>query len=151
MENLFLQAMGDKQVESINKIKKNKEFLRKLIKDLQDVYTLYVSNRDDQNSTTYNIKKFSSNRETIFFTANENGCVFRTNMLGYRDCNTPSWNLNWIVEKYDTCKADDRFMSPHGHGHINVNIRFTDTTPNLMDIIRDIARILDHEKVAKKF
>jgi hypothetical protein len=151
MENLFLQAMGDKQVESINKIKKNKEFLRKLIRDLQDVYTLYVSNQDDQNSTTYNIKKFSSNRETIFFTANENGCVFRTNMLGYRDCNTPSWNLNWIVEKYDTCKADDRFMSPHGHGHINVNIRFTDTTPNLMDIIRDIARILDHEKVAKKF
>jgi hypothetical protein len=151
MENLFLQAMGDKQVESINKIKKNKEFLRKLIKDLQDVYTLYVSNQDDQNSTTYNIKKFSSNRETIFFTANENGCVFRTNMLGYRDCNTPSWNLNWIVEKYDTCKADDSFMSPHGHGHINVNIRFTDTTPNLMDIIRDIARILDHEKVAKKF
>jgi hypothetical protein len=72
-------------------------------------------------------------------------------MLGYRDCNTPSWNLNWIVEKYDTCKADDSFMSPHGHGHINVNIRFTDTTPNLMDIIRDIARILDHEKVAKKF
>jgi hypothetical protein len=151
MENLFLQAIGDKQVESINKIKKNKEFLRKLIKDLQDVYTLYVSNQDDQNSTTYNIKKFSSNRETIFFTANENGCVFRTNMLGYRDCNTPSWNLNWIVEKYDTCKADDSFMSPHGHGHINVNIRFTDTTPNLMDIIRDIARILDHEKVAKKF
>jgi hypothetical protein len=151
MENLFLQAMGDKQVESINKIKKNKEFLRKLIKDLQDVYTLYVSNRDDQNSTRYNIKKFANNIDTIFFTANENGCRFNTEMLGYRDCNTPSWNLNWIVEKYDTCKADDRFMSPHGHGHINVNIRFTDTTPNLMDIIRDIARILDHEKVAKKF
>jgi hypothetical protein len=152
MENLFLQAMGDKQVESINKIKKNKEFLRKLIRDLQDVYTLYVSNQDDQNSTTYNIKKFSSNRETIFFTANENGCRFHTEILGYRDCNTPSWNLNWIVEKYDTCTADDCFMSPtNGHGRVKVNIHFTDTTPNLMDIIRDIARILDKEKVAKKF
>ena len=152
MENLFLQAMGDKQVESINKIKKNKEFLRKLIKDLQDVYTLYVSNQDDQNSTRYNIKKFANNIDTIFFTANENGCRFNTEMLGYRDCNTPSWNLNWIVEKYDTCTADDCFMSPtNGHGRVKVNIHFTDTTPNLMDIIRDIARILDHEKVAKKF
>ena len=151
MENLFLQAIGTTEVEKINKIKKNKEFLRKVIGDLQDVYTLYVSNRDEQDSSRYDIRKFSGCRETIFFTANENGCIFRTEMLGYRNCNTPSWNLNWIVEKYDTCKAEERFMSSHGHGKINVEIHFTDTTPNLMDILRDITRILDHEKVAKKF
>jgi hypothetical protein len=152
MENLFLQAMGDKQVESINKIKKNKEFLRKIIKDLQDVYTLYVSNRDDQNSTAYNIKKFSGNRETIFFIADENGCVFQTEILGYKNCHTPSYNIGWIIEKYDTCTADSSFMSPtNGHGRVKVDIHFTDTTPNLIDIIRDITRILDYEKVAKKF
>ena len=151
MENLFLQAIGTTEVEKINKIKKNKEFLRKVIGDLQDVYTLYVSNRDEQDSSRYDIRKFSGYRETIFFTANENGCIFRTEMLGYRNCNTPSWNLNWIVEKYDTCKAEEGFMSSHGHGKINVEIHFTDTTPNLMDILRDITRILDHEKVAKKF
>ena len=152
MENLFLQAMGDTQVESINKIKKNKEFLRKLIKDLQDVYTLYVSNRDDQNSTRYNIKKFANNIDTIFFTANENGCRFNTEIVGYRDCATSSNSIGWIIEKYDTCTAEKGFMSPtHGHGIVKVNIHFTDTTPNLMDIIRDITRILDKEKVAKKF
>ncbi len=152
MENLFLQAMGDTQVESINKIKKNKEFLRKLIKDLQDVYTLYVSNRDDQNSTKYSIKKFANNIDTIFFTANENGCRFNTEIVGYRDCGTPSNSIGWIIEKYDTCTAEKGFMSPtHGHGMVKVNIHFTDTTPNLIDIIRDITRILDYEKVAKKF
>lgn len=152
MENLFLQAIGTTEVEKINKIKKNKEFLGKVIRDLQDVYTLYVSNRDDQNSSRYDIKKFSGYRDTIFFTANENGCIFRTEILGYRTSNTPNRSLNWIIEKYDTCKADNAFLSPtDGHGRINVEIRFTDTTPNLMDILRDITRILDHEKVAKKF
>jgi hypothetical protein len=37
------------------------------------------------------------------------------------------------------------------HGWVEVSIKFTDVSANLMDIIRDIARILDHEKVAKRF
>ena len=154
MENLVLQALGNAEVEKINKIKRNKEFLRRLINDLQKVYTLYVSNRDDQNSTTYRIKKQSNYIDTIFFTADENGCRFRTKMLGYRVCNTPGWGLGWIVEKYDTCVGDSSFMgdSPHGsHGHVEVLINFTDVSGNLMDIIKDITRIFDHEKVSKKF
>lgn len=154
MENLVLQAIGNSEVEKINKIKRNKEFLKRLIGDLQQVYTLYVSNVDNQNSTTYRIKKQSNYIDTIFFSADENGCRFSTKMLGYRKCNTPSWELGWIVEKYDTCKGDDNFMSdsPHGsHGHVEVLINFTDVSGNLMDIIKDIARILDHEKVSKRF
>ena len=153
MENLVLQALGNAEVEKINKIKRNKEFLRRLINDLQQVYTLYVSNRDDQNSTTYRIKKQSNYIDTIFFTADENGCRFRTKMLGYRVCNTPGWALGWIVEKYDTCVGDDNFMrdTPQPHGHVEVLINFTDVSGNLMEIIKDITRILDHEKVSKKF
>jgi len=153
MENLVLQALGNAEVEKINKIKRNKEFLRRLINDLQQVYTLYVFNRDDQNSTTYRIKKQSNYIDTIFFTADENGCRFRTKMLGYRKCSEPSWNLGWIVEKYDTCVGDKNFMSdtPQPHGHVEVLINFTDVSGNLMDIIKDITRIFDHEKVSKKF
>jgi hypothetical protein len=153
MENLVLQALGNSEVEKINKIKKNKEFLRRLIGDLQQVYTLYVSNRDDQNSTSYGIKKQSNYIDTIFFTADENGCRFRTKMLGYRKGARPEWNLGWIVEKYDTCKGDDSFMSnvSQPHGHVEVLINFTDVSANLMDIIKDITRIFDHEKVSKKF
>lgn len=154
MENLVLQAIGNSEVEKINKIKRNKEFLRRLINDLQQVYTLYVSNRDEQNSTTYRIKKQSNYIDTIFFSADENGCRFSTKMLGYRKCKTPSWELGWIVEKYDTCKGDDNFMSdsPYGsHGHVEVLINFTDVSVNLMDIIKDIARIFDHEKISKRF
>jgi hypothetical protein len=33
MENLVLQAIGNTEVEKINRIKKNKEFLRRLIND----------------------------------------------------------------------------------------------------------------------
>lgn len=155
MENLVLQAIGNSEVERINKIKRNKEFLKRLIGDLQQVYTLYVSNRDNQNSTTYSIKKQSNYIDTIFFTADENGCRFRTKMLGYRVCSTPSWELGWIVEKYDTCKGDDNFMSVDNrsgcHGHVEVLINFTDVSGNLMDIIKDITRIFDHEKVSKRF
>lgn len=154
MENLVLQAIGVSEVEKINKIKKNKEFLKRLIGDLQQVYTLYVSNVDNQASTTYRIKKQSNYIDTIFFTADENGCRFRTKILGYRVCNEPSWELGWIVEKYDTCVGDSNFMgnSRNGsHGYVEVLINFTDVTANLMDIIKDITRILDHEKFSKKF
>ena len=153
MENLVLQAIGDSEVEKINKIKKNKEFLRRLVNDLQQVYTLYVSNRDEQNSTSYNIKKYPNSIDTIFFSADENGCRFRTKMLGYRKGARPEWNLGWIVDKYDTCKGEPSFMREENapHGFVEVLINFTDVSANLMDIIRDIARILDHEKVSKKF
>jgi len=153
MENLVLQAIGDSEVEKINKIKKNKEFLRRLVNDLQQVYTLYVSNRDEQNSTSYGIKKQSNYIDTIFFTADENGCRFRTKMLGYRKGARPEWNLGWIVEKYDTCKGDDSFMSnvSQPHGHVEVLINFTDVSANLMDIIKDITRIFDKEQISKKF
>jgi len=155
MENLFLQAIGNDKVESINKIKKNKAFLQRLIGDLQQVYTLYITNQDQENSTRFSIAKFRNSRETIFFNANENGITFSTKLLGYRKCRTPSWNLGWIVEKYDTCKGDSSFMSDHelhgSHGWVDVKINFTDVSANLMEIIKDIARILDHEKVAKRF
>jgi hypothetical protein len=154
MENLFLQAIGNDKVEAINKIKKNKEFLKKLIGDLQQVYTLYVSNEDNADGSMYKIKNFSNHIPTVFFNANENGCTFSTKMVGYRVCaSRPEWALGWIAEKYDTCIGDSNFMreDKQPHGHINVNIKFTDVSANLMDIVRDIARILDHEKVAKRF
>jgi hypothetical protein len=153
MDNLFLQAIGNDKVESINKIKRNKEFLKKLIGDLQQVYTLFVSNEDQQNGSRFSIKKFNNSIATIFFNANENGITFSTKLLGYRVCNTPSWELGWITDKYDTCKGDIAFMSNavNPHGYVAVEIKFTDVSANLMDIIKDIARILDHEKVAKRF
>jgi hypothetical protein len=153
MENLVLQAIGNTEVEKINKIKKNKEFLRRLINDLSNVYTLYVSNRDEQNSTSYNIKKQSNYIDTIFFTADENGCRFRTKVLGYRKGARPEWNLGWIIEKYDTCKGDSNFMleGTSTYGHIDVLIKFTDVSSNLMDIIKDITKIFDHEHISKKF
>lgn len=155
MENLVLQAIGNSEVEKINKIKKNKEFLRRLIGDLQQVYTLYVSNVDNPDSTTYRIKKQSNCIDTLFFSADENGCRFRTKLLGYREGARPEWNLGWIVEKYDTCKGDDSFMSVghrHGcHGYVEVLINFTDVSGNLMEIIKDITRMLDFEKVSKRF
>jgi predicted RNA binding protein with dsRBD fold (UPF0201 family) len=153
MENLVLQALGNSEVEKINRIKRNKEFLKRLINDLGQVYTLYVSNRDEQNSTKYSIKKQSNYIDTIFFTANENDCVFRTKILGYRKGARPEWNLGWIIEKYNTCKGDDSFMREEDapHGHVEVEIRFTDVSANLMDIIKDITRIFDREQVSKRF
>ena len=152
MENLVLQALGNAEVEKINKIKNNKEFLRKLIGDLQQVYTLYVSNEDNQNSTKYKIKTQPNYIDTLFFSANEEGCFFSTKLLGYRVCSEPSWEIGWIIEKYDTCKADTNFMlDRYAHGNVEVFIKFTDVSANLMDIIKDITRIFDRSRVNKKF
>ena len=155
MENLVLQALGNAEVEKINKIKRNKEFLKRLIGDLQQVYTLYVSNEDQPNSTRFKIRRSPQYMDTLFFNANENGITFTTKLLGYRKCNTPSWELVWIVEKYDTCKGDSSFMSDHNkhgsHGEVEVLIKFTDVSGNLMEIIKDITRIFDHQKVSKRF
>ena len=118
MDNLILQAIGNDAVESINKIKKNKEFLSKLIRDLGQVYTMYVTNEDSMNSTSFNIARYSTSMATAHFTATEKGITFRTQLLGYRVCNTKAWECGWIVEKYDTCKGDENFMrettNPHG-------------------------------------
>jgi hypothetical protein len=61
--------------------------------------------------------------------------------------------LGWIVEKYDTCKGEPNFMAdvPQPHGYVEVVINFTEVSGNLMEIIKDITRILDFEKVSKRF
>ena len=153
MENLVLQALGNAEVEKINKIKRNKEFLKRLIGDLQQVYTLYISNEDQPNSTRFKIKRQPNYIDTIFFNANENGITFSTKLLGYRVTQSnPSWELGWVVEKYDTCKGDINFMlDRHAHGEVEVLIKFTDVSGNLMEIIKDITRIFDQKRVSKRF
>ena len=153
MENLVLQALGNAEVEKINKIKRNKEFLKRLIGDLQQVYTLYISNEDQPNSTRFKIKRQPNYIDTLFFSANENGITFTTKLLGYRVTQSnPSWELGWIIEKYDTCKGDINFMlDRHAHGEVEVLIKFTDVSGNLMEIIKDITRIFDHQNVSKRF
>jgi hypothetical protein len=153
MDNLILQAIGNDKVEAINKIKKNKEFLSKLIKDLGQVYTMCVTNQDDMNSTSFNIARYSTSKAIMHFTATENGITFKTHLLGYRVCNTKAWELGWIVEKYDTCKGDENFMReiPQPQGFVSVVLNFTDTSANLLDIIRDITRMMDKEQFAKRF
>ena len=155
MDNLILQAIGNDAVESINKIKKNKEFLSKLIRDLGQVYTMYVTNQDDMNSTSFNIARYSTSRAIMHFTATEKGITFRTQLLGYRVCNHKDWELGWIIEKYDTCEGDSNFMmestNSTTHGFVKVVLKFTDTSANLLDIIRDITRMLDKEQFAKRF
>jgi len=153
MENLVLQALGNSEVERIQNIKRNKEFLKRLVGDFNQVYTLYVKNTDKENSTEYSIKKQPNYIATIFFTATDKDCVFRTEILGYRAGVRPEWNIGWIIEKYDTCKGDEGFMRDHiqPHGVVKVEIRFTSDSPNLNDIIKDITRIFDKQKVSKRF
>lgn len=140
MDNLVLKALGNAEVEKIVKIKRNKEFLRKFIGDLQQVYTLYVSNEDGREYSKFSIKKFSNYIPTLFFTAKENGVTFYTDILGYKK------EIGWIVEKYPESISD-----ASEHGHIKVHINFTDASPNLMEIIKDITCILDHERVNKNY
>jgi hypothetical protein len=40
---------------------------------------------------------------------------------------------------------------PQPHGFVEVVINFTEVSGNLMDIIKDITRIFDKEKISKRF
>lgn len=154
MENVFLQAMDPLKVESINKIKGNKYKLESgIITDLKDLYTVYVSNVDEQNSSKFNIRKQPNDADTIFFVANENSVLFMTKVVGYRiGAPNPEMNLGWITDKYSTCIGDSNFMAnvsqPQGEVDVIINISGGGI---FLDIINDISRILDYQQVAKKF
>lgn len=152
MGNLFLESMDVADVQKINNIKKHKSFLSRVINDLGNVYTIFVSNQDDAKFSRFSIKKSPNYNPTFFFKANEDGVIFSGKILGYKVSDRPNRSLGWIIEKYDTCTAEKRFIEDDNcHGFVEVNIHFTESSPNLNDIIRDIVRIFDFEGVPKKF
>ena len=89
----------------------------------------------------------------MYILIDENGLSLRGAILGYRICNRKAWELGWIIEKYNTCSGDTNFMSdvPQPHGWVTLKIDFSENSPNLMDIIKDITRLLDKESFSKRF
>ena len=76
-ENLFIQAMDQQEVESINQIKLNKAFALRLISDLSKVFQTNHSVEDDKNFVNIRMKTSPSHNfyNCCYFIANEKGVV----------------------------------------------------------------------------
>lgn len=147
MENLFLQAMGTDKVDSINRIKKNKQFLRRVISDLNDVFSIRTEFIDNENSTQARIYKTHNFKNwTFMFSANDKSVSFNAEILGYRR------NLLFLLDTHPNSKADNNFInSKDGHGNLTLKIEFKEDDPNLMQAINHIIFVFEHEKIPKKF
>jgi hypothetical protein len=147
MENLFLQAMETNKVDSINKIKKNKKFLNRVISDLDDVFSIRAEFIDNENNSQARIYKTHNFKNWTFsFSANDKCVSFNATILGYRE------KLLFLLDKYPNSKADNNFINgKSGHGFLTLKIEFKEDDSNLMQAINDIVFVFEHERISKKF
>jgi hypothetical protein len=166
MSNLFLQSMTDEQVGAIEKVKQNKVFTLRLIKDLGQIFHTNETVRDEQNSVRVSISAYGQNRyENFIFHANKNGVTFSGKVLGYREVDTVKSPhikpLGALYEKYKTdggsmfdgisTVADNEFLSDHGHGEVQFTIKIEENSSNLQETLRDIIYLLEKESFKKRF
>lgn len=147
MENLFLKAMETNKVDSINQIKKNKQFLKRVISDLNDVFNIRAEFVDDTNYSQARIYKSHSHKMWSYsFCANDKCVSFNANILGYRE------KLLFLLDKYPNSKADNNFINgERGHGFLTLKIEFREQDEKLMQAINDIIFVFEYDKIPKNF
>ena len=172
MQNLFLESMDADKVSAIQETKENKSFVLSLIRDLDKVFHTNFEIEDNTNSTTIRIKA-SANSNTYgsyTFTANKDGVKFNAKCLGYYSVSSGNDHikpLGKLYEKYENigATADKGFLdSTYRHGwvnfnipifrsdlHINLNLPKLDNKERLLDTLKDIIYILEHNSYKKKF
>lgn len=173
--NLFLEAMDVDKVNAIEETKENKNFALSLIKDLEKVFYTNFRIEDNTDYTIIRIKTSANNSDygSYTFTANKDGIKFNAKCLGYYSVSSGNDHIKPLGKLYEKYKdigatADKGFLdSTHRHGWVNFNIPIfrsdlltymKDThsekqKPNqrLLDTLKDIIYILEHNSYKKKF
>ena len=170
--NLFLEAMDVDKVNAIEETKENKNFALSLIKDLEKVFYTNFRIEDNTDYTIIRIKTSANNNDygSYTFTANKDGIKFNANCLGYYSVSSGNDHIKPLGKLYEKYKdigatADKGFLdSTHRHGwvnfnipifrsdlHINLNLPKLDNKERLLDTLKDIVYILEHNSYKKKF
>jgi hypothetical protein len=154
MQNLFLQSMDTKKVSAINEIKANKEFALSLIKDLDDVFHTNYRIQDREDSVAIRIKTNPSLNDygSYVFSANKDGIKFYAKVLCYYS------RLGKLYEKHKDSgtTADANFLAKEdrsGFGWVEfyIPILRNDNKERLLDTLKDIVVILEHNRYTKRF
>jgi hypothetical protein len=170
--NLFLESMDTDKVSAIQETKENKSFVLSLIRDLDKIFHTNFQIEDNTDSTTIRIKASSNNNNygSYTFTANKNGINFNANCLGYYSVKSGNDHIKPLGNLYEKYKdigttADKGFLgSTYNHGwvnfkipiyrsdlHINLNLPKLDNKERLLDTLKDIIYILEHNSYTKRF
>lgn len=172
MQNLFLESMDADKVSDIEKTKQNKSFILSLIRDLDKVFYTNFEIEDNTNSTTIRIKASANSNGygSYTFTTNKHGVKFNAKCLGYYSVSSGNDHIKPLGKLYEKYKdigasADKSFLdSTYRHGwvnfnipifpsdlHINLNLPKLDNKERLLDTLKDIVYILEHNSYKKKF
>jgi hypothetical protein len=170
--NLFLESMDIDKVSAIEETKENKTFVLSLIRDLDKIFYTNFQIEDNTDSTTIRIKASSNNNNygSYTFSANKNGINFNANCLGYYSVKSGNDHIKPLGKLYEKYKdigttADKDFLcSTYNHGwvnfkipiyrsdlHINLNLPKLDNKERLLDTLKDIIYILEHNSYKKRF
>ena len=152
--NLFLESMDTKKVSEIFETKANKEFALTLVKDLDEVFHTNYRIQDGENSVLIRIK--TSPSIGIYggysFSANKDGIRFYAKVLCYYS------RLGKLYEKYKDSgtTADANFLAKGdrtGFGWVEfyIPILRTDNKERLLNTLKDIVVILEHDRYTKRF
>jgi hypothetical protein len=144
-ENLFIQAMDQQEVESINQIKLNKAFALRLISDLSNVFQTNHSVEDDKNFVKIRMKTSPSYNfyNCCYFIANEKGISFTSPILTYEH------KIGHLFKKYENVSSKERPNDNHCVFTIKINIQRDDL--NISDKLKDIVELMNLKGYYKKF
>ena len=142
---MFLQALTVDEREKIAKIKANKDFVAKLMRDLTGAFHIGVTKMTDKkNGIECSFNNVGSSY-TSRFVADAQGVKFIShNMLGYyKRTDRPELSCGALYKKYkknEGSRADAGFLGTHGHGNFTVVIPID--PKKLDDTMKDIIQCL---------
>lgn len=149
--NLFKQALLPTEAIELDKIKKNKAFVMRLLHDLENYYHIYKREvKDDLKSTTIWLYPNGSRVCNSRFMADANRVVFETKVLVYRTLETntnmtPEWCFGAMYDRYkdvEGTSAEKGFID-NNHGCVSFYVPIT--TENINDTLRDVMRLLEKD------
>jgi hypothetical protein len=152
--NLFLESMDTKKVSEIFETKANKEFALNLVKDLDEVFHTNFRIQDREDSVSIRIKTSPSLNDygSYNFNANKDGIRFYAKVLCYYS------TLGKLYEKHKDSgtTADANFLAKEdrsGFGWVEfyIPILRTDNKERLLNTLKDIVVILEHNRYTKRF
>lgn len=142
---MFLQALSVDERATMSKIKANKDFVARLMRDLAGAFHIgEVTVTDRKNGVECLFKRPTANYYSKFV-ADAHGIKFISfNMLGYyKRTDRPELSCGPLYEKYkknEGSRADEGFLGKHGHGNFTVVIPIN--PKKLDDTMKDIIQCL---------
>jgi len=160
MDNLFLSALDDNQLKTIENIKANKAFALRIIKDLDVVFNTNFSIENQQNSVVIYMKVSASHNlyNCARFVATTNGVKFSSKNLGYYK-GFKFKDLGWLYEKYkgNGTTADDNFLFnqedgyARAFGNVEFELPIKENDVNLKETLKDIVYLMEQKGFIKRF